>query len=203
VVGGGGQAKLGSGALEGRLLACCAHSTVAVRVEARLAAGDMGDFRSLDYLVLEPARWCSGAGELGLMSGFVCCLGVAGVRTTGATRDFMPYVVPPPLLQPCQRRGYSVHVTVSNCNPVAHGSQAVTSGRGYSKNAHTKHHKNTSSGSVLLLLTHMHPPPHPPLTNITARSPHAQRTSTHPHTAYHHRSHPQPLTHTLTLMEDQ
>ena len=51
MVGGGGQAKLGSGALEGRLLACCAHSTVAVRVEARLAAGDMGGFRSLDYLV--------------------------------------------------------------------------------------------------------------------------------------------------------
>ena len=36
---GGAQARMRA---RGRLLACCAHSTVAVRVEARLAAGDMG-----------------------------------------------------------------------------------------------------------------------------------------------------------------
>ena len=31
----------------GQLFACCAHSTVAVRVEVRLATGDMGRLRSL------------------------------------------------------------------------------------------------------------------------------------------------------------
>ena len=36
----------------GRLLACCAHSTVAARVEARLATGGMGT--SLPWIVSAP-----------------------------------------------------------------------------------------------------------------------------------------------------